>query len=192
MKVVTLVGSLREGSFNRRLAEAAAELAPAGMDVAIEEIRDLPLYDADLDDPARWPDAVRRLREEVETADAVLIATPEYNHTVPGVLQNAIDWVSRPGGRSPLADRPAAIMGASAGAVGTARAQQILKLTLLSTKALVMPHAGVAVGNAGTKFDGDGRLTDDSTRRFLASFMEDLESWVERFPASAVGAAVAA
>src|SRR4051794_13478046 len=114
-------------------------------------------------------------------SDAVLIATPEYNHSVPGVLQNAIDWASRPGNNSPLKGKPAAIVGASPGAIGGARAQQQLKLVLMSTLAFVLPHPSVVVGLAPEKFDATDTLTHEPTRQFLSAFLKDFEAWTKRF-----------
>ena len=180
VRVIGIAGSLRAGSLNRMLLEAARELAPEGMAVEIFDLNDIPLYNADLDNDERRPEEVQRLKQAISEADALLIATPEYNHTVPGVLQNTIDWVSRPGMKSPLAGKPVAIMGASPGAVGTARAQQQLKLVLLSTLALLLPHPGVLVAKAREKFGPDGELTDAPTREFLAGFLRDLQQWVTR------------
>jgi chromate reductase, NAD(P)H dehydrogenase (quinone) len=128
---------------------------------------------------------VVRLKAAVAAADALLLVTPEYNHSVPGVLQNAIDWASRPGMKSPLAGKAAGIMGASTGAIGTARAQQQLKLVLLGTLSLVMPHAGVLVGQAKEKFDASGTLTHEPTRQFVAAYMKEFETWVRRVAAPA-------
>jgi chromate reductase len=180
LRVVGLVGSLRRASINRSLLEAARDLAPAGMRVEIVELHDVPLYNGDLDTDGDRPAAVERLKRVIADSDAVLIATPEFNHSVPGVLQNAIDWVSRPAGRSPFVGKPVAIMGASPGALGAARAQQQLKLVLMSTLAEVMPHAGVAVGMAKEKFDVAGALAHEPTRAFLAAFMADFGRWVAR------------
>jgi chromate reductase len=180
VRVVGLVGSLRRESINRRLLEAARDLAPADLDVEIVELHDVPLYNGDLDTDGDRPAAVERLKRVIADSDAVLIATPEFNHSVPGVLQNAIDWVSRPAGRSPLVGKPVAVMGASPGALGAARAQQQLKLVLMSTLAEVMPHAGVAVGMAREKFDAAGALAHEPTRAFLAAFMADFGRWVAR------------
>jgi chromate reductase len=180
IRVLGIAGSLRRGSYNRRLLEAARELAPDTMRIEIIDLADIPLYNGDLDTDAERPDVVERLKQAVVDADAVLIATPEYNHSVPGVLQNAIDWISRPAGKSPLAGKPVAIMGASTGALGAARAQQQLKLVLLSTLAALMPHAGVAMGQAKEKFDAAGRLTHEPTRQFLAGMLRELDSWVRR------------
>src|SRR3954451_2360468 len=146
IRVLGLIGSLRRGSYNRRLMQSARELAPAGMRIEIAELGDIPFYNADFDTASARPEPVERLKRQVDGADAVLISTPEYNHSVPGVLQNAIDWISRPAMRSPLVGKPVAIMGASPGALGAARAQQQLKLVLMSTLAQLLPHPGVAVG----------------------------------------------
>ncbi|HUH13876.1 MAG TPA: NAD(P)H-dependent oxidoreductase [Longimicrobiales bacterium] len=185
LHVLGIAGSLRRGSLNRRLLQAAVELAPEGMEVEPFELASVPLYNADLDTDEERPVAVRRLKEAVAEADGVLIATPEYNHGVPGVLQNAIDWVSRPAGRSPLKGKPVAIMGASQGAVGTARAQQKLTLVLLSTFAYIMPHPGILVANAGDRFDEEGRLTHEPTRKLLGSFLEQLAEWTARMGSGA-------
>lgn len=180
VRILGIAGSLRRGSYNRSLLEAARQLAPATMRIEPFDIGGIPLYNADLDTDRDRPAAVARLKQAVAEADGVLVATPEYNHGVPGVLHNVIDWVSRPGGRSPLADRPVAIMGASTGPVGTARGQQQLKLVLMSTLALVMPHPGVVVGQAREKFDDAGALVHQPTRDFVASFLAELERWVRR------------
>lgn len=189
LRIVGLVGSLRRGSINRRLLEAARDLAPSGVVIDIVEYRDVPLYDGDLDNERDRPAAVDRLKRAIADADAVLIATPEFNHSVPGVLQNAIDWVSRPAGRSPFAGKPVAVMGASPGALGAARGQQQLKLVLMSTLAEVMPHPGVAVGMANEKFDGAGALVHEPTRQFVATFVADFASWIRRASAATPAAA---
>lgn len=185
INVLGIVGSLRRGSYNRMLMNAAIELAPDGMQIRTFDLADVPLYNADLDTDDRRPAVVRRLKDAIAQADGVLIASPEYNHSVPGVLQNAIDWASRPGMKSPLKAKPVAMMGASGGAVGTARGQQVLKLTLMSTLALVLPHPGVAVGQMKEKFD-DGHLAHEPTREFLADFLRTFGAWIEQQSAAAV------
>src|SRR3954453_7169646 len=180
MNVLGIAGSIRRESYNRALLEAARQVAPHGMSIDVFDLTRIPLYNADLDTDAARPDEVVRLKSAIAAADALLIATPEYNHSVPGVLQNAIDWASRPGLASPLSGKPVAIMGASTGAVGTARCQQQLKLVLMSTLALVMPHAGVLVGLAPQKFDPSGELVHEPTRQFIAAFLLDLEKWTRR------------
>jgi chromate reductase, NAD(P)H dehydrogenase (quinone) len=185
MNVLGIVGSLRRGSYNRMLMSAAIELAPAALHIEMLDLAELPLYNADLDTADDRPEAVRRLKDAIAHADGLLIASPEYNHSVPGVLQNAIDWASRPGMKSPLKGKPVAIMGASGGSVGTARGQQVLKLTLLSTLALPMPHPGVAVGQMKDKF-ANGLLVHEPTREFVADFLRSFAAWIEQQSAAAV------
>jgi chromate reductase len=181
MKVLGIAGSLRRGSYNRSLIAAAVQLAPAGMTIEPFDLAGIPLYNGDVDTDDRRPDEVVRFKQAVADAGAVLIATPEYNHSVPGVLQNAIDWASRPGNNSPLKGKPAGILSASTGVLGGVRSQQQLKLVLMSTLAILMPHAGVVVGQAKEKFDASGALTHEPTRQFLASYLKDLEAWAKRF-----------
>jgi chromate reductase len=144
------------------------------------DLAGIPLYNADLDTDQHRPPEVARFKQAIADADALLIATPEYNHSVPGVLQNAIDWASRPGMSSVLKGKPVGMMSASPGAIGGARAQQQLKLVLMSALAVVMPHAGVVVGQTKEKFDASGSLTHESTRQFLAAYLVDLEAWIGR------------
>jgi chromate reductase len=178
--VLGIVGSLRAASYNRWLLEAARGNAPESMTIDVAELGGIPLYNADLDTDARRPPAVEQLKARIASADALLIATPEYNHTVPGVLQNAIDWASRPAFASPLTGKPIATMGASTGIVGTARAQQQLKLVLMSARALVMPYPGLLVGMAAEKFDATGALVHDATRQSMATLLAELERWTRR------------
>ena len=186
LRIVAIAGSLRGGSWNRRLLEAARELAPAGMRVDLVDLADIPLYDGDRDTDETRPAAVRRLKQLVAESDGVLISTPEYNHSVPGVLQNAIDWISRPAMKSPLAEKPAAIMGVSPGALGAARAQQQLKLVLMATLAQVLPHPGVSVGLVAEKFDAEGRLVHEPTRQFVSAYLAAFDTWVRRVGRPAV------
>ncbi|MCU1382897.1 MAG: NADPH-dependent reductase [Acidobacteria bacterium] len=180
MRVLGIAGSLRRASYNRALLDAARQLAPEGVSIDRFDLDRIPLYNADLDVDDQRPDEVGRLKAAVSAADALLIVTPEYNHSVPGVLQNAIDWVSRPGMKSPLAGKPIGIMCASTSVIGGARAQQQLKLVLLGTLSLVMPHAGVLVGQAPEKFDNAGTLTHEPTRQFVAAYLTALEAWTRR------------
>jgi chromate reductase len=185
MKILAIAGSLRRASYNRALVEAARAVARAPLRIDTFDLDDIPLYNADFDVDELRPPEVDRLKRELTAADGLLISTPEYNHSVPGVLQNAIDWVSRPAMRSPLVGKPVAIMSAATGAIGGARAQQQLKLALLSTMALLMPHPGVVVGMAQEKFDASNELVHDPTRRFLATFVRDFGEWMERMTRSA-------
>ena len=180
LSILTIPGSLREKSFNRRLARAARELAPREAVLDIFELHEIPLYNQDLDDDERRPAPVRELKARITPSDAVLLVSPEYNHGVPGVLKNAVDWASRPGFASPMAGKPCGIMGASGGLSGTMRGQQHLKLVLMGMGALVFPHAGVAVPRAGEKFDEGGALTHEPTRDFVAAYLRDFAAWVRR------------
>jgi len=172
-------GSLRQGSTNTALLRAAGQLLSAhGSEFTRASIR-LPLYDADLtDENALAP--VEELKRAVRDADAVLIATPEYNFGPPGVLKNAIDWASRPAYRSVFRDKPVAVMGAALGAVGSARAQGQLKQVLLGMASQVFPYPEIVVGNAAGRFDEQGNLTDPETRQRLESFLRDFVAWVRR------------
>lgn len=183
IRVVGIAGSLRRGSFNRMLLHAAVELAPAGMHIEPFDIAHVPLYNADLDTDENRPPRVQELKAAIDAADGVLIASPEYNHSLAGVMQNTIDWASRPALKSPLRGKPAAIMGASGSAIGTARGQQVLKLTLMSTLALVMPHAGVTVAQAREKFSADDRLVHEPTREFLVAFLREFHDFAARLQA---------
>ena len=166
MKVLGISGSLRAGSHNTKLLRAAAE--SLGDDVRFEEwdgLKAVPPYDED-DDTEDAPAAVTRLREAIAGADAVLFATPEYNHSVPGQLKNALDWVSRPLVTSPLRNKPVAVVGASSGVFGAVWSQEELRKVLAAIGARVV-EGEVAVGRAATRFDGRGRLVDDDLREQL-------------------------
>jgi chromate reductase len=179
LRVVGIAGSLRQGSLNRALLQAAVELAPAGLEIVPHGLAEIPLYNADLEARA-VPRAVYDLRIAVMQADAVLIATPEYNHGVPGVLKNAIDWLSRPPADSALNDKPCGVIGASPGMTGTARAQTQLRQAFVFTNTHAMPRPEVLVARANTKFDDDGRLTDEGTRQHLSVFLNEFMQWIER------------
>jgi chromate reductase, NAD(P)H dehydrogenase (quinone) len=177
-RIVGIAGSIREGSLNRALLAAAAELAPEGMTVEPwDGLREVPPYDAGLERDGARPAVVEELKRRIAEADGLLIATPEYNYSVPGVLKNAIDWVSRPGHQSVLVGKPVGIMGASNGAVGTARGQLHLRDVMHSTVARVFPHPDVLVGAAAKKFE-DGHLTDVVTREFVASYLRRFAEFV--------------
>jgi chromate reductase len=173
MRVLGIAGSLRAGSYNRALLRAARELAPAGIEIAEHDIRDLPFYDGDVE-AAGDPAPVTELKDAVRAADALLIATPEYNRGIPGALKNAIDWASRPPLASPLAGKPVAIMGASTGRGGTARAQEQLRTALEYSRAAVLAQPAVLVPEAFLLFDEDGRLVDEETRAAVAELLTTL------------------
>jgi chromate reductase len=179
VRVLGFAGSLRAGSYNRALLRSAQELAPAGLAIEIYESIDLPLYNGDVE--ARGdPEPVAAFKAAVRQADAILIATPEYNYGVPGVLKNAIDWASRPPGEAPLGGKLAGIIGASTGIVGSARAQLQLRQAFTFTNTVAMLQPEVLVSRAHEKFDGAGRLTDEATRTFLQQYLETFHGWAAR------------
>jgi chromate reductase len=179
LRVLGFAGSLRAASYNRMLLRAAVELAPEGMTIEIFDIAEIPLFNEDVE-AAGTPPAVEAFREAIRTADALLIATPEYNHGVPGVLKNAIDWASRPPRKSPLAGKPTAVFGASPGATGTARAQTQLRASFVFTDTPALPQPEVLVFRAHEKFDADGRLADEASRAFVRRLLEALADWTMR------------
>ena len=174
-----IAGSLRRASYNRGLIRAAVEVAPEGTRVIAYELADIPMYNADVEADGD-PEPIRAFKQAIAAADALLIATPEYNHCVPGVLKNAIDWASRPARSSVLTDRPIAILGASTGGSGTARAQAHLRDGLTYTRGLVLPLPEVLVGHAAAKFDDAGNLTDPLTRAEIRDLLVALGAWTRR------------
>ena len=177
--VLAIAGSLRRGSFNRSLLEAAASLAAPGMRVRVyDQLAAVPLFSEDVE-AAGVPEGVQQLREQVGEADALLIATPEYNQSMPGVLKNTIDWLSRPPGEV-LVGKPVAILGASAGRWGTRLAQSHLRHVLYATEALVMPQPSLFLAGARELFDGDGHLVDERTSQALRQLLGAFGGWIAR------------
>lgn len=176
--VVALAGSLRRESFNRKLLLAAGDLSPEGLRLVPATLRGLPVYDADVE-AAGVPPIVLELARIIADADGLLLACPEYNHGIPGGLKNALDWLSRKGSGVPFRGKPVAIMGASAGVVGTARAQAQLRQVLYAMGARVLPPPEVLVGQAQNKFDDQGRLTDESTLTLVSKALERFAGFIE-------------
>ena len=176
-RVAVVVGSLRKESFNRKLALAIKATAPASMTLDIVEIGQLPLYNQD--DDANPPAASVAFKEQIAAAGAVLFVTPEYNRSVPGVLKNAIDWVSRPP-EPPFDGKPVAIMGAATGLLGTARAQYDLRKMFVFMNGHVLNKPEVMIGQAATRFDAEGRLTDATTRDLIVAQLGALRDWTRR------------
>ncbi len=167
MRVLGISGSLRRDSYNRKLLRAAEALLPPFVELEVwDELKAVPPFDED-DELGPEPEAVASLREAVAEADALLIATPEYNASIPGQLKNAIDWVSRPFASTPLRNTPALVVGASTGAFGAVWSQAELRKVLATAGARVV-EADVAVGHAQEKFDEAGRLADEELREQLA------------------------
>ncbi len=178
-RVVAFAGSLRQGSFNRALLRAAQELAPEGMEIELIEIGELPFYNADVE-AGGDPPSVAAYKASVGGADGVVIATPEYNDGIPGVLTTAIDWGSRLPGRAPLMGKPVALMGASPSRIGTARAQLHLRQLLSHVQARVLPPPELLLASAHQHFDKSLRLTDESTRDLLAKLLQRFSRWIAR------------
>src|SRR5215203_5363435 len=178
MNVLGISGSLRAGSYNTAALRAAQGLVPQGMTIAIAEIGDIPLYNEDVR-TAGLPTPVERFRQQIAAADALLVVSPEYNFSVPGVLKNAIDWASRPPNQ-PFNEKPVAIMGASGGPLGTARMQYDLRKILGGLNAFVLQKPEVFIGHAGTKIDEAGNLTDEITRDFIHKLLVALAAWTDR------------
>lgn len=181
MNILAISGSLRGDSFNTRALNAAAKAAPEGIALTVIDLAGIPLYREE-DYQQGFPAAVDALRTSIRQADALLISTPEYNYSFPGVLKNAIDWVSRPP-EQPFAGKPTAIMGAAAGALGTARAQYHLRQVFVFLDALVLNKPEVMIGAAHTRFDERGELTDEPTRERLGELVVALATWAERLKA---------
>jgi chromate reductase, NAD(P)H dehydrogenase (quinone) len=177
--ILGFAGSLRRASYNRGLIRAAVDMAPAGTVVEVFELGDIPLYNQDVED-AGEPASVVAFKDAMARADALLVATPEYNHGVPGVLKNAIDWASRPRATSPLRDKPIAVLGASPGRGATARAQAQLRDSFVFSGACVMPLPELLVGGAASRFDVNGSLTDPELRASLGELLEALRRWTAR------------
>jgi chromate reductase len=179
MKVLGISGSLRKGSYNTAALKACRELMPAGMTMdTIAEIGDIPLFNQDVFD-AGIPDSAKRFRAQVAAADGVLIASPEYNFSLTPALKNAIDWASRPPNQS-WQDKPVAIFSCTQGPLGGARNQYDLRRVLGQLWAHVLPRPEVFIGSAPSKFDKDGRITDEATRKFLADLLAGFGPWITR------------
>jgi chromate reductase len=176
-QIAVIVGSLRKDSFNHKLANAVAKLAPSEFSFKQVPIGDLPLYNQD--DDANQPASVKRLKSEITAAKGLLFVTPEYNRSMPGVLKNAIDHASRPYGQSAWAGKPAGVIGASIGAIGTAMAQQHLRnvLAYLDVPTLGQPEAFIQAKEG--LFDADGNIGQDS-RKFFQNWIEHYALWVKK------------
>lgn len=179
VRILGMAGSLREGSYNRALLRAAVEAAPEGMTIETFDLRQVPLYDGDVE-AAGDPPGVAALKGAIRAADGVLFATPEYNHGVPGVMKNAVDWASRPPREAALQGKPVALIGASPGITGTARGQSQLRQAFEFTDSYCMPQPELLVFKAHEKFDEAGRLADEATRAYLGKFLAAFALWVKR------------
>ena len=172
MKILGIAGSIREGSYNRAALRAAQSLAPEGVTIETFDIKGLPGFSQD--DETNPPPQVVELKQRIREADAILLVTPEYNYSVPGVLKNAIDWASRPYGDSAWTKKPVAIMGASVGTLGTGRAQYHLRQMFVFLNMYAVNQPEVMISQAHKHFDAEGNCTDDLAKKLIKQLLEEL------------------
>jgi chromate reductase len=176
--ILGIAGSLRCGSYNRAALRAATQLVPEDATIDIFELDGIPAFNQD--EEQNPPAKVVELKARIREADAVLIVTPEYNYSVPGVLKNAIDWASRPYGDNAWSGKPAAIMGASVGTIGTARAQYHLRQMFVFLNVFPVNQPEVMIGNAAERFDAEGNLTNEATKDFIHQLLQNLVVWTRQ------------
>jgi chromate reductase, NAD(P)H dehydrogenase (quinone) len=172
VNILGIAGSLRRESYNRSALRAAVDLAPAGAQLETFELDDIPIFNQDHEQVP--PPAVAEFKRRIREADAILFVTPEYNYSIPGVLKNAIDWASRPYGDSAWNGKAAAIMGASPGVIGTARAQHHLRQTFVFLNMFAVNQPEVMIGKAHERFDEEGNLKDETSRKFIGELLQNL------------------
>ncbi|MDH4266225.1 MAG: NAD(P)H-dependent oxidoreductase [Deltaproteobacteria bacterium] len=179
ISILGFAGSLRKGSFNRGLLRIAKELVPQEAELEIFDLEGIPPFNQDLENQP--PQKVKEFKAKIRAADAVLIVTPEYNYSIPGVLKNAIDWASRPYGDNALEGKPVALMGASIGMLGTARAQYHLRQCFVWLNMYPLNQPEVMVPFAEEKFDANGALTDQKTKEKIKELLESLINWTRKW-----------
>jgi chromate reductase len=184
LRILGISGSLRKGSLNSAALRATAQLLPDGVTMETFDLSPIPIYNDDIREQQGFPDPVRAFRDKIAAADAILIASPEYNYSVPGPLKNAIDWASRPPNQ-PFDGKPIAIMGASPGGIGTARGQYHLRQVFIFLNGLLLNRPEVMIAAAHTKFDAAGNLTDEATRDHLRKLVTALIGWTRRLASTA-------
>jgi chromate reductase len=178
VKVLGFAGSLRKDSYNKMLLNAAIELIPDNVELETFDLEGIPLFNQDQEEQP--PKRVKEFKEKIRAADALLIVTPEYNYSVPGVLKNAIDWASRPYGDNVFDEKPVAVMSASEGMLGGARAQYHLRQTLISLNMHPLNRPEVIVSQIDEKIDANGKVVDEKTRKKIGKMLEALVAWTER------------
>jgi len=176
--ILGISGSLRRDSFNRATLRAAQELAPEGSKIETFELDGLPGFNQD--DEGQPPAKIVELKQRIRSADAILFVTPEYNYSVPGVLKNAIDWASRPYGDSAWNGKPVAVMGASVGVSGTVRAQYHLRQMFVFLNMYPVNQPEVMIGSAAKRFDQQGKLTDENSRKLIQQLLQELVRWTRQ------------
>ena len=175
VSILAFAGSLRKDSFNKALVHAAVELAPENVAIKVFDLNGIPPFNEELE--TNPPEIVRQFKDKIRGADALLIATPEYNYSIPGVLKNAIDWASRPKADTPLMGKPVAIMSASTGRLGGARAQYHLRQTFVFLDMEPLNRPEVMLSDAAHNIDVDGNLTNEQTRQLIVQQLEALTAW---------------
>lgn len=180
VKILGIAGSLREDSHNKHLLRAASKLLPPSAQLEIFDLDGIPFYNQDVEALA-FPEAVKAFKKRIEEADALLISTPEYNHSYPGVLKNAIDWASRPYGKNSFDGKPTAVMSASPALFGGIAAQDHLKQVLLALNTRLVTQPAVIVSMAHQKFDQDGNLLDPNTQQFVRQLITNLVNTATQF-----------
>jgi chromate reductase len=178
LRILGISGSLRKQSLNSAALRAAGQLLPDGVTMEIFDLSPIPMYNDDVRAQG-FPDPVRQFRDKIASADAILIASPEYNYSIPGPLKNAIDWASRPPDQ-PFDGKPIAIMGASPGGIGTARGQYHLRQVFVFMNGMLLNRPEVMIASAHAKFDAQGNLTDDATRDHIRKLVAALVDWTRR------------
>lgn len=177
IKLLGIPGSLRKESYNKKLLTEISKLLPGNINLELFELKDIPLYNEDLENEMS-PESVKYFKEKIAISDGLLIATPEYNYSLPGVLKNAIDWASRPPAKSPLSKKPLCIIGASTGISGTMRAQLHLRQVAVATNMYDMKKPEIIIQKVRDKFDSNGNLTDEHTIASLQKFIKAFEEWI--------------
>ncbi|HEY7748016.1 MAG TPA: NADPH-dependent FMN reductase [Aestuariivirgaceae bacterium] len=179
LNILAISGSLRAGSYNTALLRAVKERAPSSMEIEIITPKGIPIYNGDDEAANGIPPIVAELAERIRAAHGLMISTPEYNFSVPGGLKNLTDWVSRVK-QQPFKHKPVGVMGASGGAIGTARSQYHLRQNLVGVEAITMPKPEIFVANSKTRFDEAGKLTDEKTMETIGKWLPAFEAWVQR------------
>jgi chromate reductase, NAD(P)H dehydrogenase (quinone) len=184
VSILGFAGSLRKKSYNRALLQSAADSSPEDAKIEIFELEGIPPFNQDLE--ASMPERVKQFKSKIKAADAILVATPEHNYSIPGVLKNAIDWASRPYGDNSFEGKPAAIMSASTGMLGGARAQYHLRQVFVFLNMYPVNKPEIFITFAGQKFDEQGKLTDEKTIEYIRALIEALVSWSRRLRTGAI------
>ena len=178
ISILGFAGSLRQGSYNRALLRLVVELVPNSAKLEVFELDGIPLFNQDLESSP--PEKVKEFKRKIKAADALLIATPEYNYSVPGVLKNAIDWASRPYGDNAFEGKPVAMMSASIGMLGGVRAQYHLRQSFVFLNMHPVNKPEVFINFASQKFDDKGRLLDEKTKELIRELLDNLVAWAKR------------